>query len=72
VSRSESERRRHIVRVEVATMIGSAIVGGALLPLGGTPARMSLFLFGWAGGCALHLLLAPLQRRIARRLDRRS
>lgn len=51
-------------------MIGSAVAGGALLPFGGTPGRMSLFLFGWAGGCAAHLLLYSAQEWLRRRKGR--
>lgn len=59
--------RRQVHRVEVATMVGSAIVGGVLLPLGGTPARMSAFLFGWAGGCLFHLGTEWLRAHVPRR-----
>jgi hypothetical protein len=58
---------RRVLRVEVATMIGSLVAGGALLPFGGTPARMALFLFGWSGGCAAHMLVQSVQRHAHRR-----
>lgn len=63
-------RPRQVLRVEISTMIGSAIAGGALLPFGGTPGRMSLFLFGWAGGCAAHLLVYSAQEWLRRRRGR--
>lgn len=66
MSRSHSRR---VVRVEISTMVGSAVVGGGLLPFGGTPGRMSLFLFGWAGGCAAHLLLYATQQWLRRRRE---
>lgn len=62
---SEAPEQR-VLRIELATMIGSAIVGGGLLPFGGTPARMSTFLLGWAGGCALHLLTRAAGKRMRR------
>jgi hypothetical protein len=63
-----SERhQRRVRRVELQTMIGSAVAAVVLLPFGGTPARMSLFLFGWAGGCTLHLATQAVQKRARRR-----
>jgi hypothetical protein len=47
---------QRIRRIEITTMIGSAILGGLGLVLGGTPGRMALFLLGVAGGCAVHLV----------------
>jgi hypothetical protein len=61
---------RRVLRVEVSTLIGSAVAGGALLPFGGTPGRMSLFLLGWAGGCGAHLLLYSAQQWTRRRRRR--
>lgn len=48
-------------------MAGSGVAGGVLLPLGGTATRMYYFLFGWAGGCVLHLLTLVARDRIERR-----
>jgi hypothetical protein len=60
-------RVRRVQRIEVATMVGSAAAGAVLLPFGGTAGRMSLFLFGWAGGCLLHLFVQAAQHLLSGR-----
>ena len=61
------ERKRRIMRVELSTCIGCALIGSAFLTGGHTLREMSIFLFGWAGGCAFHLTQTLIVGWVARR-----
>ncbi len=60
-----SQRQRNVLRVEIATCLGCAIIGAAF-QLGGTLRGMSIFLFGWSLGCVFHLTQMLIARRISR------
>ena len=62
-----AEHRRRIMRTELTTGIGCALLGAAFLAGGHTQREMSIFLFGWAAGCAVHLTQTLLTSRLANR-----
>jgi len=64
-------RRRRVLRTEIATGGGSAIIGAVFLAGSHTMREMSIFLFGWAGGCAVHLAQTVITGRLAHRRDRK-
>jgi hypothetical protein len=59
--------RREIAIVETIICAGCALIGALFLLGGHTLQRMSIFLFGWAAGGALHLSTVGLQEWRARR-----
>jgi hypothetical protein len=62
-----AERKRTIMRTELITAIGCAIIGAVFLAGSHTMREMSIFLFGWAAGCAFHLTQTLIVGRISRR-----
>lgn len=60
-------RKRKIMRTELSTGLGCAILGAAFLAGSHTMREMSIFLFGWAVGCAFHLTQTVTIDRISRR-----
>ncbi|MCW3020411.1 MAG: hypothetical protein JWN10_2719 [Solirubrobacterales bacterium] len=50
-----AQRKRKIMRTELGTGIGCAVLGVLFLTGEHTLREMSLFLLGWAAGCAFHL-----------------
>jgi hypothetical protein len=59
-----------VLRVEIATCLGCAILGAAFQFGGSTLRGMSIFLFGWSIGCIFHLAQMFLTRRFGRRRQR--
>jgi hypothetical protein len=66
-----AQRKRKIMRTELSTGIGCAVLGGLFLTGGHTLREMSLFLFGWAAGCAFHLTQTLIVGWISSRRNRR-
>jgi hypothetical protein len=64
-------RKRRIMRVELTSAIGSAIIGAAFLAGSHTMREMSIFLFGWTFGCAFHLTQTVIVDRLKRRKESR-
>jgi hypothetical protein len=62
-----AERKRKIMRTELSTGIGCAIIGAAFLAGSHTMREMSIFLFGWAAACAFHLTQTVIVDRVGRR-----
>jgi hypothetical protein len=65
-----AQRKRKIMRIELSTGIGCAVLGGLFLTSGHTLREMSLFLFGWAAGCAFHLTQTLIVGWISSRRNR--
>ena len=65
-------RRRRVLRVEVTTGITSVVIGGALLLGDRTMQEISVFLFGLALGCALHLTQTVITTYVTRRRQAKS
>jgi hypothetical protein len=63
-------RRRRIVRTELVSGVGCALLGVAFRAGGHTLQEMSLFLFGWAAGCAVHLTQTLILGILAQRRER--
>jgi hypothetical protein len=54
--RTDKERRRRILRIEVGSCVGCAALGTVLYSLAGSTLRdIWLPLLGWAAGCSFHL-----------------
>jgi len=62
-----AQKKRKIMRVEMISGAGCTIIGAAFLAGSHTMREMSIFLFGWAFGCAFHLTQTVIVDRIARR-----
>jgi hypothetical protein len=62
-----AQKKRKIMRVEVTSAVGCAIIGAAFLAGSHTMREMSIFLFGWVFGCAFHLTQTVILDRIAHR-----
>jgi hypothetical protein len=58
---------RQVIEIEIATMVGAAVIGAVFLLAGGTAGRVAPYLLGWAGGCAAHLTTLALRRMTGRR-----
>jgi len=63
-------RRARIIRVEVISCAACAALGAAFQAGGHTLGEVSLVLFGWAAGCALHLTLTLFVATFGKRRDR--
>jgi hypothetical protein len=61
-----------VLRVEIATCVGCALVGAAFRFGGSTLQGMPIFLFGWSIGRIFHLGQMFLARRVGRRRQRGS
>jgi len=60
------------MRTELSTGVGCALIGAAFLAGSHTMREMSIFLFGWAAGCAVHLTQTVIVGRVSRRRSRRA
>ena len=65
-------RRRNVLRTEVATAVGSVLIGGLFLAGNHAMHEISIFLFGWALGCAVHLTQVVITNQLARRRNAQS
>jgi hypothetical protein len=63
-------RRARIIRVEIISCATSAALGAAFQAGSHTLGEVSLVLFGWAAGCALHLTLTLFVTTLGKRRDR--
>ena len=62
-----ARRKRKIMRIELSSAIGCALIGAAFLLGSHTMREMSIFLFGWAIGCTFHLTQTVITDRLGRR-----
>jgi len=61
-----AQRKRKVIRTELRTAVGCAIIGAAFLAGTHTMREMSIFLFGWTVGCAFHLTQTVIIKRLGR------
>lgn len=65
-SQPQAERRHVIIRTAIISCIGCTVLGAVFLTGGHTLRQMSIFMFGWAIGCAVFLIRTVIGDRIDR------
>jgi hypothetical protein len=63
-------RREHIIRIEIVSCLGCAVLGGAAQAGGHTFHEVSYVLFGWTAGTAMHLMLTLCVATLTKRRKR--